>query len=141
MKRLSSLINPELTRHTHQLARIDQLLKSTLPVAAHQHIQAAHVDDRELVVTSDSPAWSTRLRLHLNDMLYMLDQYTDYGITSIRIRLLKNRHPAKAETTAKKPVYLSELSSQAIEQTAENISDPELKNSLLRLAKRRAPNR
>lgn len=139
MKRISSLINPELTRQTHQLARIDQLLKSTLPVAAHQHIRVANISDRELVVTSDSPAWSTRLRLHVNDMLYMLDQYTDYGITSIRIRLLKNRNPSKPTVPQIKPILLSKNSSQIIEHTAENISDPELKNALINLSKRRAP--
>lgn len=136
MKRLSSLINPELTRRTHQLERIDQLLKSTLPVAAHQHIQAVNIADRELVVTSDSPAWSTRLRLHINDILYMLDQYTDYGITSIHIRLLRNRNPARSTPTPKKPILLSKNSSQAIQQAAESVSDPELKNSLLKLSKR-----
>ena len=140
MKRLSSLINADLTRHTYQLVRIDQLLKSTLPVAAHQHIQAANISDRELVVTSDSPAWSTRLRLHVNDMLYMLAQHTDYGITSIRIRLLRNRNPDKPASKTKTPIYLSKNSAQVIKQTAESINDPDLKNSLLQLAKRRDPN-
>ena len=140
MKRLSSLINADLTKQAHQLVRIDQLLKSTLPVAAHQHIQAANISDRELVVTSDSPAWSTRLRLHLNDMLYMLAQHTDYGITSIRIRLLRNRNPDKLASKITTPIYLSENSARVIKQTADSITDPELKNSLLQLAKRKDPN-
>lgn len=139
MKQLSSLINPGLTKQTQQIARIDRLLKSALPVAGHPHIQVANIVDTELVVITDSPAWSTRLRLHTQDMLYMLAQHTDCGITNIRIRLLKNHNKNKLLPAAKKPIPLSNNSAALIQQTADSISDSELKRSLLQLAKRKDP--
>ena len=139
MKHLSSLIKPEFTQHTKQLAQIDQLLKSVLPTAGHIHIQVANIADRELVVITDSPAWSTRLRLYTQDMLYMLEQHTDFGITSIRIRLLKNRWRNNLSPAATKPPPLSKDSAKLIQQTADSITDPELKHSLTQLAKRQNP--
>lgn len=139
MKHLSSLINPEFARQTQQLARIDHVIKSALPVAGHPHIQVAHITDKELVIITDSPAWSTRLRLHTQDMLYMLSQHTDLDISSIRIRLLKNHQPAKPKQPIKQPIRLSRSSAQLISQIAETITDPELKHSLEKLAKRTKP--
>jgi hypothetical protein len=136
MKHLSSLINPAFTQQTQQLARIDQLLKSVLPAAGHTHIQIANIADRELVVLTDSPAWSTRLRLYTQDMLYMLAQHTDYGITNIRIRLLRNHDKTKFSQATRQPTHISKNSAKIIRQAADTISDPDLKNSLLQLAKR-----
>lgn len=138
MKQISSLINPEFTKQSREIIRIDRLLKSVLPVAAHPHIQASNIADTELVVVTDSTAWSTRLRLHTQDILYMLAQHTDCGITNIRIRLLKNHNKNKLPQADKKPIPLSDNSAALILQTAENITDPELKHALLQLAKRKS---
>lgn len=139
MKQIFSLINPGIVQQTQQYARIERLLKSVLPIACHSHIQVANIADRELIVITDSPVWSTRLRLHTQDMLYMLTQHTDCGVTSIRIRLLKNYNVNKLLPTEKEPVYLSRSTAALIKQTASNITDPDLKHSLLELAKRKRP--
>lgn len=136
MKKLSSLINSELTKKTQVLGRIDEILKSVLPLAGHAHIQTANLVDTELTVITDTPVWSTRLRLYTQDMLYMLSKHTEYGITSIRIRSLRN-HPATAAKKTSTPTLLSHRSADLIEKTAVNITDPELKQSLLQLARRK----
>lgn len=134
MKRLSKLINPELTRKTQVLAQIDKLIKTALPIAAHPHIHVANIYDQEVTLVSDTPVWSTRLRLYTQEMLYMLAQHTEYGITNIRIRLHKSHHiQLPIQTT--RPV-LSRASAELIRQTADCISDPDLKLALQQLARR-----
>lgn len=136
MKTLSSLINPVFAKQTLELLRIDRLLKSALPAAVQPHIQVANIVDHELVVITDSAAWSTRLRLHTQDMLYMLATHTGYGITNIRIRLIANGRITQKTQSVNKPFKLSKNSAAVIQQTANCISDPELRNSLLQLATR-----
>jgi hypothetical protein len=134
MKPISQLINPELSSKTLALGHIDKLFKTALPIAAHSHIRVANIIDKEVTVFTDSPAWSTRLRLYTQEMLFMLAQHTDYGITNIRIRLSKNHQSSKSMETTK-PV-LSRASADLIRQTASTITDIDLKNALLLLAQR-----
>ena len=134
MKAISKLINPELTSKTRVLGHIEKLFKTALPIAAHPHIRIANIIDKEVTVFTDSPAWSTRLRLYTQDMLFMLAQHTEYGITNIRIRLSKS-HPSNKSIQTTKPV-LSRVSAELIRQTAGSITDPNLKNALLQLAQR-----
>jgi len=139
MKAISQLIDPSIQQLSRQQERLDRLLKSALPPAGHAHIQVAQIEDRELVVITDSAAWSTRLRLHTRDMLYMLSQHTDLDIRSIRIRLRKQRIKPAAPRRKNKPACLSRSNARLMEQTAAGISDPDLKGALLKLAQRTSP--
>jgi hypothetical protein len=90
-----------------------------------------------MVIVADSPAWANRLRFSINTLLSQLQQYSNkfHGLTKIEVQV----SPHLPET-AKSLTIKREISTEAaryIEESAEGIDDPDLKQALQRLAKQK----
>ena len=136
MKSFNSQLNPTLVSKSRQLERLTSILSSELPPETNGHYHVAGVDNSTLVVITDSPVWTTRLRQLAPMIIETLSGKLESGLQHIRII---SRHgtitaPAQIEDTVNR--VLSEQSAQQVAQAAEYIQDEDLKKALLNFSKR-----
>ena len=62
MKPINEQINANFVIQAQKLARYTQLLRNILPVECHGHVQVANIRNHSLMLMTDSPVWTTRLR-------------------------------------------------------------------------------
>ena len=134
MKSLSSHIKQDLNVKAQHLAKLTQILRACLPQNCQQHVSVAGINDQQLILITDSPVWVSRLRMYTQNMLEMLEQHSNIKISQIRIKQSPPRVPRK-QVPVKKLRHLSPDTAEKITQTAASISDPELQQALLKLAR------
>jgi len=134
MKSITNLINPQILRKTSQLAQLDSLVKSCLPTECQKHISAASIRDHQLILISDSPVWSTQLRLYQNNILEMLKSHGNIHISQIIIK--QTYHKLTSTPIVYTRRYLSTDSARLLKQTAETINDAELQKALYNLVEK-----
>ena len=136
MKSISRLINPQLLGKASQLDKLTKVVRSSLPAECRDHVAVADIRDKQLILVTDSPVWSSRLRLYHNDILEMLKTHANIHLSQVRI---KQSHPRQ---TARAPVvknrYLTDNSAKLLKQTADIIDDPDLHQALNNLAEKTA---
>lgn len=132
MKSISNLLQSKLVKKARDLDKLEHLVHACLPNNCRQHVKIAGIKDKCLVLIVDSPVWSSRIRLYTNNILDLLKQHKLAEAQKIRIRL-SPAEPVKPEQVFEKR-HLDERSSKLIEQTADSIDDPALKQALLKLA-------
>ena len=132
MKSISKLINTRILGKASQLDKLPRLVRSCLPSECQNHVSVADIRDRQLVLVSDSPVWSSRLRLFQNDILEMLTNHANLQLNQI---LIKQTYPKQqAKTAPIKPRYLDQNSAKLLQQTADSIDDADLRQALNKLA-------
>ena len=62
MKPINEQISPNFVIQAKKLARYTQLLRNILPLECHDHVQVANIRNHSLMLMTDSPVWTTRLR-------------------------------------------------------------------------------
>lgn len=62
MKTINEQINPAFISQAKKLTQIKRLLDQILPVDCHIHYQVANIRQQILMLITDSPVWTTRLR-------------------------------------------------------------------------------
>ena len=62
MKPINEQINANFVIQAKKLARYTQLLRNILPIECHNHVQVANIRNHSLMLMTDSPVWTTRLR-------------------------------------------------------------------------------
>ena len=62
MKPINEQINPNFVIQAQKLSRYTQLLRNILPIECHNHVQVANIRNHSLMLITDSPVWTTRLR-------------------------------------------------------------------------------
>ena len=132
MKSISNLLQSRLVKKARNLDKLAHLVRACLPENCHQHVKVSGIRENSLVLMVDSPVWSSRIRLYTNHILDMLKQHQLAEVQQIKIRL-SQRAPTPPEPVFHKR-YLDQRSSRLIEQTADSIDDPELKQALHKLA-------
>lgn len=132
MKSISNLLQPKLIKKARDLDKLGHLIRSCLPNNCKEHVKIAGIKENYLILIVDSPVWSSRIRLYSNNILEMLKEHNLTEVQQIRIRL-SQAEPLKPEKVYEKR-HLDEYSSKLIEQTADSIDDPELKQALHKLA-------
>lgn len=136
MKSIANLINPRLLGKASQLDSLTRLIRSCLPAECQDHVSVADIRDRQLILVTDSPVWSSRLRLFQNNILEMLKTHANLELGQIRI---KQTYPKKqAETPVFNHRHLAEHSAKLVKQMADSVDDPELRQALSKLAKNTA---
>ena len=116
------------------LTRINRLLTTLLPAQLAPHVSACSIHADTLVLQTDSPVWSTRLRLEQQRLLAGLRAVDDLGcINNLRVTVAV---PAVAHTRQKPQLRLSATAAASLAQCAESQSDPALRASLTRLSRR-----
>ena len=132
MKSISNLIDNKIQFKAKQLAKLTRLIKASLPVNCQDHVQVSDVREFQLVLLTDSPAWSSRLRLYSQNMIQMLEEHTNIKVSRVLIKLSQPEKPVI------KPVrkfrFLNKETARLIKQTAESIEDPDLQRALNNLA-------
>ena len=134
MKSISNLINRKIQFKAKQLEKLTRLIKASLPVNCQEHVQVADIRDYQLVLMTDSPAWSSRLRLYSQNMIQMLKEHTNIEVNRVQIKLSQPKKVIDKPVRARR--YLNKNTARMIQQTAEAIDDPDLQRALKNLAKK-----
>ncbi len=126
-----------LVTKSKQLERLTRILRTCLDPAVSAAIHVASVQGSKLVITSDSPALATRLRLQAPELVHTIaNQLEEFqAIKTLEVKIIPRTRPPKR----KKPPAraLSENAAQRLRETAESIDNPALQKALRRLASRR----
>ena len=134
MKQLNNALDPGILAHARKLERLTMLLRNELPPECDGHYHAAAIHDNTLVIVTDSPVWTTRLRQLGPKILQLLKNKTPRSLQHVRI--ISRQGPAVSNHEP--PVIkreLSQTSSQHIAQTASYIEDKPLKKALLKISR------
>ena len=101
-----------------------------LPEPLSKHCSVANLRHQQLIVTVDSPAWGTRLRMLIPQLTAQLGENVE-GIT-IRIAPLSQNgsHPRRTQRTA-----MSRETANLLRDCSQDLSDPGLRQALRRLAR------
>ncbi len=136
MKPFNHQLDPALVSKSHQLDQLTSLISSELPPETDGHYHVAGIDNSTLVIITDSPVWTTRLRQLGPAIIQALSGKTGKQFQHVRI---VSRHgsikaPEQPDHTVNR--VLSEKSGQQIAQSAEHIKDEDLREALIKFSKR-----
>jgi len=112
------------------LRALDRALQACLPQPLSQHAQLGNVRDGILIFIVDAPIWKAKLRLLQAELV---DTAISAGFPAKGVSVKVS--PKLPEPTPERgPQPISARSRDALRQTAESVSDPQLRDVLLRLA-------
>jgi hypothetical protein len=124
-----------LFERVQQLSEIARILQKTVPQELMQHLQVINIQSDQLILAIDHANWGFTIRYEEESILKALHHYPKYRMLKkirCRIQLLNTCVEAARIAPPRDPI--SKTSANILQAAAENIQDPELKNSLLRLA-------
>ena len=112
------------------------MLRSELPPESDGHYHVANIQDRTVVIMTDSPVWTTRLRQLGPSILNILQNSGKKNLLHIRVFSRPAQSPvARSPGAVKtKPRQISVQSSRLLNQAASSIEDDGLREALLKLA-------
>ena len=125
-----------IMRNASRFAALEQIVHAQLPSAAAPFCHLANYQNGRLVLLIDNALWVTRLRYQQNQLLERLARYPDFADLQ-RIQLKVKPNPSfhtKSEEDAEKN-HLSREAGDMLKSCAENITDPQLRAALERLAR------
>ncbi|MBF8268334.1 MAG: hypothetical protein HW386_43 [Gammaproteobacteria bacterium] len=125
-----------LSKLVGQVSRIlicQSRLRSELGPPLSEHLHVANYSNDSLMLHTDSPAWASRLRFNIQNILNIVRQNCGLNeLKSVRIKVV-------IQNTDSEPVKrmncLSQSTTKLIENTARSIKDHKLRTSLFNLAK------
>ena len=89
-------------------------------------------NSESLTIYTDSPAWASRLRFNIQNILHITQHKCGLpNIHSVRIQVSIQKSESLTNT---RKISLSAKSSQMIQNTAKSISNPTLREALIRLS-------
>lgn len=136
MKPFNRQLNPALLSKSQQLAQLTSILSGDLPAETSGHYHVAGADHSTLVIITDSPVWTTRLRQLAPSIIEILSSKVKGGIQHIRITSRHGSINAPKQRLDAIERVLSEQSAQQVAQTAAHIKNKDLKAAMLKLAER-----
>ncbi len=146
MKSINEQINPKFVIQARKLAKFTQLLHRILPVECHDHVKVANIRDQNLMLITDSPVWTTRLRQLSPQILQFIrtntsDNEADRAQIIHHIQISTRYH---ASNTDEQPslnkknrhkLQISDKTANMLSQSADSIEHPQLKSALLKIAR------
>jgi hypothetical protein len=142
MKTINEQINPNFIIQAKKLARLTKIVHSALPVECHDHVSVGGIHDRNLMLITDSPVWTTRLRQLSPHILQYIHDTSDLPASKNihHVQISTRYHNANAEKlqaefkqNRHKP-QLSEKSALMLSQSADSMNHSALQKALLKLA-------
>lgn len=131
-KPLQALLN-----EAKRLSQLQALLERHLEPAASEHCKVAAWRDGQLLLIVSNGQWATRLRYREKRLLTQLAALAEFnGLQRI---IFKVRPPDNPPQNADRKVSLSPSAARSIQDSAESISDPQLRAALERLARHFKP--
>ena len=127
-----------LLQQAETLSRLQALVHGHLAPALREQLQLGSYRDGTLTLVLLDAAWATRLRYQEPRLLGQLRQHQEFaGLQRIRLKI---RPPETATPrTGEERRYLSGTASENIRQGAQEITDPQLREALQRLADNTRP--
>jgi len=144
MKPINEQISAKFIIQAKKLARYGRLLRTTLPVECHNHVEVANIRDQNLMLIADSPVWATRLRqLSPQILQFIRDNTTDTDKSQIihHVQISTRYHPFNGSeqqtlNTKNRPaLHISNKTATMLSQSADSIDHPQLKSALQRIAR------
>jgi hypothetical protein len=124
----------QLVDHCSQLQRLTRLVREFLPSPLNQHCQVANIRDQHLILHADSSAWATLLHYQVPALLEYLNQQPGLEhISNIRTRTMP--YHQKSSDINPAPAKLPRSTAALIGSLADSMSNPALKEALLRLVR------
>jgi len=146
MKPINEQINPEFVQMSEKLAQYTRILQKILPIECQIHVQVANIRQQSLMLITDSPVWTTRLRQLSPQILQFLHDNRSSYITAdnkdvihhiqISTRYKKNESDEQQAAAKKERIIptISEKTSDLLSQSANSMENQQLKDALLRIA-------
>jgi len=132
MHSINHFLSSRITEKKQLLEKLNQTILPLLPESCHPHITASNYDNQILTIIVDSPVWAARLRTQHKTITKTLMSQLNLKVESVKIRFLQ---PVKIKSKIKKSLpAISSESAKLIRQTANNIDDDELRETLLKLS-------
>jgi len=146
MKPINEQINPKFVIHAKKLAYFTRLLHKILPVECRNHVEVANIRNQNLMLITDSPVWTTRLRQLSPQILQFIRKNTPNGNynkeqiihhvqISTRYKSSSSDKRQAIEQKRKHKLQISEKTATMLSQSADSIQHQQLKAALLRIAK------
>ena len=137
MDSFNSRLDSSLRKRADELRRLTSLLRSELPPQCDGHFHVANIRDRTLVIITDSPVWTTRLRQLGPQILTLLQNSGRKNLLHIRVfsRPVQSSPARTPPVTKTAPRRISPQSCQLINQTASFVDDDGLRTALQNLAR------
>jgi hypothetical protein len=124
----------EIVEHAMRLESLAQQLREELEPVLTKHFRVAAIDGGRLLLHADSPAWAARLRYQVPALLSSLRGRPGLaGLQSVQIRV---RPPSSEPAARPRRPRLSAQAGISIRTAASACEHPELRQALLRLARR-----
>jgi hypothetical protein len=145
MKSINEQINPKFVIQAKKLAFFTRLLHQILPVECHDHVAVANIRDQNLMLITDSPVWTTRLRQLSPQILQFIRSNTTGDDTNradiIHHVQISTRYHAsdseKQQALNKKNRHKLQISTKTasmLSQSADSFDYQPLKSALLKIA-------
>ncbi len=146
MKPINEQISAKFIIQAKKLTRYSHLLRNILPVECLNHVEVANVRDQNLMLITDSPVWTTRLRQLSPQILQFIRDNTAKSETDRtqiihHIQISTRYHPSNGrqqQTLNKKnrhTLQISDKTATILSQSADSIDHPQLKSALLKIAR------
>ena len=157
MKPFSEQIDPRFIIQAKKLAQYSQLLQQILPIECRNHVEVANIRNQNLMLITDSPVWTTRLRQLCPQILQFIRENSVNTDTSNKktqiihhIQISTRYNPANAKQTGARQQQissererhrprLSEKTAELLSQSANSMSHQPLKTALLKVARHANP--
>ncbi len=145
MKPINEQISAKFIVQAKKLTRYKSLLRKILPVECYDHVEVANIRDQNLMLITDSPVWTTRLRQLSPQILQFIrdktsDAQADRAQIIHHIQISTRYHPSndsQRQTLNKKnrhTLQISDKTATMLSQSADSIDHPQLKSALLKIA-------
>ncbi|RKZ68404.1 MAG: hypothetical protein DRQ44_04460 [Gammaproteobacteria bacterium] len=144
MKSINDQINPEFVIQAKKLAQFSRLLHRILPPECHGHVEVANIRDQNLMLITDSPVWTTKLRQLSPQILQFLQSNTagDASKSPVihHVQISTRYHApdsSRQQALNKKDLHklqISEKTATMLAQSADSIEHEPLRSALLKLA-------
>ena len=120
-----------LVERARWLDALDPVLRQSLPATLADQCKLANVDDKNVVFLVSAPVWKAKLRLHA-DALLGAAAAAGLKARTLVVKVSPPESVVPVGPGGAKP--LSEAVRDALRTTAQSVSDPGLRDQLLRLA-------
>jgi len=134
-KTLSTLVQSQLNHNKRDLAKLrhlQEIWQESLPKTLGSHSNVAYLNGSEIVVYTDSPVWANKITHYQQRLLKI---FQTKGCSTIQHLVIRVTPFTPTVLGKSKPHILSEHASNCLNAAATDITDPELKQALLKLSR------
>ena len=126
----------EIYKHISRVVICQQTLRTELGPPLSEHLDVANFSRESLMLHTDSPAWASRLRFNIQNILNIVRLHCGLiDLKSVRIKVVLRNQDNKP---AQRLNLVSQNTVKLIETTTRSIKDHKLRTSLSNLAKHHA---